>query len=403
MAQQLLSDVTVLDLTWHISGPYCTKLMADYGAEVIKVERPGEGDPARRMGPFLGDDPHPEKSGLFLHLNTNKKGITLNLKSEWGKESIKRLVAKADILVESFTPGVMERLGLGYEVLEQVNPRLVVTSISNFGQTGPYRLFKASELIHNGMGGDMYSCGLPEREPLKLGSNVVQYQSGTMAAAATMIAFYAARYQGVGQQVDISIMETQLGTIDRRAPQLLAYQYVGEVTPRNDPRRRMMYPYGIFPCQDGYVDLVGGVLFWGRVVKAMGLDPEEMARFGNPLGQYNEELREEFYNNYWWPWILDKTKEEVLAATQGAKLYSAPLNTAEDLVNDPHWRERGYFVEIDHPAAGRLTYTGAPVRSPSWQIRRPAPLLGEHNEEVYTKILGCSKADLVRLAERGAI
>jgi len=227
--EQALSDVKVLDLTWHISGPYCTKLFADYGADVIKVERPGEGDPARGTGPFFQDDPHPEKSGLFLHLNTNKKSITLNLKSETGKRILKELVKDVDILVESFSPRVMPSLGLDYEVLEKVNPNLVMTSISNFGQTGPYQDFKMSELILSGMGGDMYSCGLPDREPVKMGANIVQYQVGTMAATATVFAFYAARYQGVGQHVDVSMMETQLGTIDRRAPELLAYQYVGEV------------------------------------------------------------------------------------------------------------------------------------------------------------------------------
>ena len=138
MPEQALSDVKVLDLTWYIAGPYCTKLLADYGADVIKVERPGAGDPARSMGPFLGDDPHPEKSGLFLHLNTNKRGITLNLKSQACKRIFKELVKDVDILVESFSPRVMPSLGLGYEELEKLNPRLVMTSISNFGQTGPY-------------------------------------------------------------------------------------------------------------------------------------------------------------------------------------------------------------------------------------------------------------------------
>ncbi|RLC69697.1 MAG: hypothetical protein DRI26_08580 [Chloroflexi bacterium] len=203
MAQQVLSDVKVLDLTWYIAGPYCTKLLADYGADVIKVERPGEGDPARKMGPFFQDDPHPEKSGLFLHLNTNKKSITLNLKSDWGRRIIKELVKGVDILVESFRPGVMARLRLDYETLEKINPKLVMTSISNFGQTGPYRDFKASEIIIYGMGGAMNQTGLTEREPLKKGLNVIQYQGGTMAAIATMMALLLAD-EGIGQHVDVS-------------------------------------------------------------------------------------------------------------------------------------------------------------------------------------------------------
>ena len=161
--EQPLSDVRVLDLTWYITGPYCTKLLADYGADVIKVEPPGGGDPARRLGPFLNDDPHPEKSGLFLHLNTNKRGITLNIECETGKRIFKELVKKADILVESFPPRVMPSLGLGYETLEKINPMLVMTSITDFGQTGPYRDFKGSELIYQGLGGPMYTTGTPDR------------------------------------------------------------------------------------------------------------------------------------------------------------------------------------------------------------------------------------------------
>ena len=216
MPEQALSDVKVLDLTWHIAGPYCTKLLAGYGAEVIKVERPGEGDPTRRMGPFFKDDPHPEKSGLFLHLNTNKKGITLNLKSATGKKILKALVSDADILVESFSPRVMPSLGLDYQTLEQINPKLVMVSISNFGQSGPYRDFKASEIVEYAMGGEMYSTGTAGREPLKLGGNVTQYQAGTVAAVATMGALYSAECQEVGQHVDVSIMETQAGSTDRR-------------------------------------------------------------------------------------------------------------------------------------------------------------------------------------------
>ena len=208
MPEQALSDVKVLDLTWHIAGPYCTKLLADYGAEVIKVEKPEEGDPTRRMAPFFKDDPHPEKSGLFLHLNTNKKGITLDLKSATGKKIIKELVSKVDILVESFSPRVMPSLGLDYQTLEQINPKLVMVSISNFGQSGPYRDFKASEIVEYAMGGEMYSTGIADREPLKLGGNVTQYQAGTVAAVATVGALYAAEFQGTGQHVDVSIMET---------------------------------------------------------------------------------------------------------------------------------------------------------------------------------------------------
>jgi len=162
--EQALSDVRVLDLTHYVAGPYCTKLLADYGAEVVKIEKPGEGDGARRMGPFLGDGPHPEKSGLFLHLNTSKKGITLNLKTRTGIEIFKKLVKDVDILVENFEPRVMTSLGMDYETLADINPRLVMTSISNFGQTGPYRDYKATELVISAMGPHMFFEGEHNRE-----------------------------------------------------------------------------------------------------------------------------------------------------------------------------------------------------------------------------------------------
>ena len=160
MPELALEDVKVLDLTQHVAGPYCAKLLADYGADVIKVERPGVGDPARGMGPFPGDVPHRERSGIFLHLNTNKRGITLDLKTQAGVNVVKELVAGVDILVENFRPGTMERFGLGYDVLHEVKPSLVMTSISNFGQTGPYRDFRSAEIMVYGMGGEMYSTGL---------------------------------------------------------------------------------------------------------------------------------------------------------------------------------------------------------------------------------------------------
>src|SRR3990170_1796852 len=184
MAIGALDGITVLDLGTDIPGPYCAKMLADYGAEVIKIEDPAGGDPARRAGPFPGDIPHLEKSGLFLHLNTNKRSITLNLKSATGRRIFLELVRDADVVVESFRPGVMASFGLDYPALKEVNPRLVMASISNFGQVGPYRDFKASELVLSGMGKDQYHNGIDGRQPLKLGGNAALHQAGYLAALA---------------------------------------------------------------------------------------------------------------------------------------------------------------------------------------------------------------------------
>jgi crotonobetainyl-CoA:carnitine CoA-transferase CaiB-like acyl-CoA transferase len=401
MAEQALADVKVLDLSWHIAGPYCTKLLADYGADVIKVERPGAGDPARRMGPFFGDDPHLEKSGLFLYLNANKRGITLNLQSEAGRRIIRGLVAEVDILVESFSPRVMPGLGLGFEDLEKINPRLVMTSISNFGQTGPYRDFKASEVILYGMGGNMCSTGLGEAEPVKKGGNLVQYGGGTMAAVATMIALYGAETQEGGNHVDISLMEVQMGSIERRMSELLAYQYNNELTPRSDIAGLLQYPFGVFPCKDGYVDVAAGFLWIDRLERVLGMPL--MERFGG-TNQFDLERREEFFSQVWYPWAMERTKKEIVAECQKGRVLSAPVNTAADLLEEEQLRGRGFWVEIDHPVVGKLTYPGGSIKSDELPRSpgRPAPLLGQHNSEVYGR-MGYSVAESTKMRELGVI
>jgi crotonobetainyl-CoA:carnitine CoA-transferase CaiB-like acyl-CoA transferase len=401
---RVLSDVKVLDLTWDIAGPYCTKLLADYGADVIKVERPGGGDPARRMRPFLNDDPHPEKSGLFLHLNTNKRGITLNLKSESGKRIFKELVKKVDILVESFRPKVMPSLGLDYEILKEINSRVVMTSISSFGQTGPYCDFKGSELILQGFGGYMYLMGTSDREPSKKAGNVIQYQVGLTAALATMVALYGAQTRGYGDHVDVNGIREELTSVDGKIYMISGYQYTGHLPGRKPPSYST-----IRPCKDGYVFLVGvgavtGALFFPGLAKMLELTPEQIKEWGrreilnDPLKAW--EFEEEFLT----PWLLERTMKQIVEAAQASGVMSTPCNTPESLLSDPHFRERGYWAEIDHPVTGRLTYTGAPFRMSEggWQIRRPAPLLGQHNEEIYSE-LGYSKEDLVQLKQTGVI
>jgi crotonobetainyl-CoA:carnitine CoA-transferase CaiB-like acyl-CoA transferase len=402
VVDQALSDVKVLDMSWYVAGPYCTKLLADYGAEVIKVERPFEGDPARCMGPFPGDSPHPEKSGLFLHLNTNKRGITLNLKSDPGRRVIKELVRESNILVENFRPGVMSGLGLGYENLSKINPKLVMTSISNFGQTGPYRDFRATDIVEYALGGPMFSTGIPEQEPLKLYNNVIQFQAGACAAVATMTSLFGAEMRGEGEWVDISIMETQAAGIDRTPTFRIAYQYTGEVNGRLPTTQG--FATGAFPCKDGYVTIMGGAI-WFHKLAAMLEMPELLQHpvYANLLEQSKPEVAEEFLTILL-PWLLERTKGEIWEAAQAQAMLSSPIYTTEDLLNDPHYNERGFWVDIDHPLAGTVTYPGAPFKMSGtpWQIKIPAPLLGEHNEEVLG-VLGYTKEDLVRLRQQKII
>ena len=395
-----LSDLRVLDFTHYIAGPYATKLLADYGADVLKVERPGSGDGARRIGPFPDDAPHPEKSGMFLHLNTNKRSITLNLKSRQARDVVMRLVKEVDVVVESFRPGQMAKFGLDYNALRAVNPQIVMTSISNFGQTGPYRDFRASDIIIYGMGGEMYSTGLEDREPLRMGENVVLYQAGAIAATATMGAVFA----DGSQHVDVSLMETQIGTIDRRMSMLLAYQYNGEISKRSATATAGGYPNGVFICLDGYVQIAGGRNYFERVVAMMGA-PDELLdeRWYTPEAQYDPELEDEF-NIYFIPWCLERTKLEIWHAAQEAGVLSAPINAASDLAADANFQERGAFAEFDHPAAGRLLYPGRPfiMNESPWSVRRPAPLLGQHTDEVLGA-LGYSESDIAAFRAQGVI
>ncbi|MSQ41121.1 MAG: CoA transferase [Dehalococcoidia bacterium] len=384
---QPLSDLRVIDLTQGIAGPYCTKLLADFGADVIKIERPGHGDWARALGPFPGDVPHHEKSGLFLLLNTNKRSVALDLAAAQGVEMVKALVRGADILVESFRPGVMERLGLGYEVLSKLNPNLVMTSLSNFGQTGPYRDYLASELTLFAMGGPMCTEGLAERYPLKLGGNHVQFQAGNVGAMASLLAWHGHKYQGLeGQWVDVSIFETQMASINSRLSSLVRYAYTQERGRRRGPIGGAGYPQGYYPTQDGYVQVQGGGYRWPNTVSLLGM-PELLndPRYGSTQGQRSPEGKEEFEATYWLPWLLERTKLQAVQECQAHGVFAGAINTFEEVVgHSPQLDSRDYFVEINHPVAGRFKYPGSPMYSPQgwWRIRRPAPLLGEHTQEV---------------------
>ena len=383
----VLNGIRILDLTHGIAGPYCTKLLADYGADVIKIERPGSGDYARTMGPFPDDTPHPEKSGLFLFLNTNKRGITLDLKSSDGIHAFKELVSETDIVVESFRPGVMESLGFGYDTLIKINPNIIMTSISNFGQTGPYKDYKASELILFAMGGKLGSSGLPDRYPVKAGGNHVQYQAGNNAAMATLFAWYGKQYGEIGgQHVDVSIFETQMASINGRLGSLVQYQYNGGLSKRTQPGSRG-YPMGYYKCKDGYVQVNGGgVRGWPLTVKMLGLPSlENDPRFAPPDGQLNPGSKEEFERTIWKPWLMERTANQVMEECQKYEIFAVAVSTVDQVMNNnPQFDFRGFFVDIDHPQAGKLRYPGAPIYNNNgwWQPLKPAPLLGEHNQAI---------------------
>lgn len=376
-----LSGIRVVELGSGISPSYCCKMLADYGADVIKLEPP-EGDPVRRYGPFPGGEPHPEKSGLFLHLNTNKRGVTLDLDSAAGGEALGRLAAWADAIVENLPPGRLASLGFSYEELHAINPRLVLTSITPFGQDGPYRDWPATEMVLFAMSGRMFGHGHQEREPLRYAPDIVWFQAGTTAAAATISALWAAHGQGSGAWIDLSIQEAMAGNVDSR---LVMASYSGTSGGRS--YRATEYPRGAYPCQDGFVLFGAGTdRYFRRVCRAIGrLDLLDDPRWATPGARPAH--RDEWEAAYL-DWAVDRTRRVIFEACQSEGVLCAPILTADEVLQDPQYIYRRYFQTTSHPVAGDLTVPGPPFKLPEagWSLRRPAPLLGQHNEEVFREL-----------------
>ena len=504
-----LSDLRVLEFADFISGPFCAKLMADLGAEVIKIEAPSSGDSARQTGPFPGDIPHPERSGLFLYLNTNKRSITLDPGTSNGAGIFKELVKTADILVENMPPSTMEGLGLDYESLSQINPGLIMTSVTPFGQTGPYSHRKANDLICTQMSGLAYHTPFggvdsPEKPPLKPGGRQSDFIAGSTAAAATMFAVIARKTLGVGQHLDVSQHESIASFLRHQVP-YYTYEPEGEAYLRLFDSSARIWP--VLPCRDGYVinrcreesqwrallELVAGD-GWEKDKRFEGLFDGEfdiltflsggvetirpmvvewtMQRTGEeaaataqsrgipiifPRGFFgfgylpcNDGYvvcgcREEYQwrdfiglvvGDGWeedqrfkgllggdfdiavflaeagpvlWPvileWAKSRTRGEIMVAAQSRGIPIVPCNSTEDLFGSPHFEERQFLVEIDHPETGKLRYPGAPyhLSETPWRVDRPAPILGRHNQEILGGRLGYSKEELASMRASGII
>jgi crotonobetainyl-CoA:carnitine CoA-transferase CaiB-like acyl-CoA transferase len=402
MQKGALSGVRVLEFGNLVSAPYCGKLMADLGAEVIKVEEPKTGDEARRRAPFANDIPGTERSGLFSYLNTNKLSLTLDTGTDTGKRMFKELAKQTDILVENRPPKLMKDLGFGYEALEKNNPMLVMTSITPFGQNGPYRDYKAYELNHYNSGGAGFISTITIEEqvmpPVKAGARLAQFMAGAEGAVAGMCALIA-REQIGGQHVDVSIQECLAGQIESK---ILHWTFRKEVMGgRTNP---FMMPLTPLPCKDGWVFLqcveerqfenlveIMGNPDWAK--EPIFKDRFTRARFKDALVILLSEWSEQY------------TKEEILKIGRAGRVPIAPAYSAADIFNSEHLKERDYFVEIDHPEIGKAKYPGAPYRfsETPWEIKKRAPLLGEHNEEILCNRLGCSREDLVRMAQAGVI
>jgi CoA:oxalate CoA-transferase len=394
MKEKALQDIKVLDLSQHISGPYCTKLLAAFGAEVLKVEPPEQGDRARHIGPFLDDRPNPETSAPFLYLNTGKKSITLNPEKPEGVDLLKRLIKDMDVLVENFRPGYLASLGFSYENLQALQPGLIMTSITDFGQNGPYRDFKGGRLVGNALSGYMFVNGDPDREPLAGGGEQPAYQGGLHAYTGTMAALINRQINGQGRFIDISIMECLASlhqfTVNR-------YVYSGKIQKRAGNRYLWSHPITLYPCKDGQVSISASTEDQAERLLLL-LEKSyllEDPRFGTGFQRlaYAEEFDEEVR-----PWFLQRTKKEIVEICQEWRVPAASVNDVSDLLKEEQYKARDFWLELDHPEAGVLPYAGPPFKmseTPAGYQR--APLLGEHNEEIYMNRLGLTRMEMDRL------
>ncbi len=421
-----LDDVRVLDLAGEI-GQYCTKLLADLGADVIKIEPP-EGDPVRDLPPFYHDEPSPEKSLYWLNLNTNKRSVTLSIADAEGRKLFEKLVATADVVVESFEPGYLDSLGLGYEGLTKIMPEIILTSVTGFGQTGPHAHYKAPDIVGVAMGGIMWLAGDPQDPP-----NVPPWRQGYIsasiqAAAGTMMAIYHRDVQGEGQHVDVSMQEA-LSIAQETAMQ--TWDMLEGLRNRN--AHRGIIPInvpgvGAYECKDGHVfGFVGapGGAPWSDLLqwmieeeKADDLAEEPYFEFCNnlnlrfltelfqdtsTLGQKIQMLNhvDEVLRRF----VAGKGKWEMYEGAQRKRLLFGIVSTPEDIANNPQLQHRRWLTPIEHPELqDTLQYPGPPYRlsETPWAIRRRPPLLGEHNSEIYSD-LGVKEDELERLHTAGVI
>ena len=380
---QGLEGIKILELGELVSASYASKIMADLGADVIKVEEPG-GDLARQRGPFPDGVADPEKSGLFLSLNTNKRGITLDLAHE--PDRLAELVAWADIVVHNYPAAQMAERGISYQAFQQLNPQLVMCSITPFGLTGPYKDYKAYELnVSQGGGWGWLGPGasdFPELPPLKAAGHQCDFQGGVSGAMASLAAYHRALETGCGEHIDLSTQAFIAAFLEQN---FIYHTYCDRIASRLG--KRLLYPWGIYECKDGLIFIVAVEEDqWERIVELMG-NPEwaswEIFKDGMERSKNQDVLK-----MYMDEWVKEWKVEDLWHAAQSRRICFAPVFTMEQMKNQAHLQSRNLFVDVTHPKAGTVTQLGQPyqLREPWWQVRRPAPLLGEHTDEVLSSL-----------------
>jgi formyl-CoA transferase len=392
-----LDGIKVLDLTRVLAGPFATMMLADMGAEVIKIEIPGRGDDSRQFGPFKNGE-----SSYYINLNRNKKGITLNLKSEKGKKIFLELVKQADVVMENYRPGTMEKLGLGYEDLKKVNPGLVYGCVSGFGHYGPYKDRAGYDIIGQAMGGLMSTTGWPDGEPTRTGTAMGDVLAGLSVTIGVLSALRYRDVTGIGQKVDVSLVDSVVASLE-----IINQIYLvdGKIPQRIGNRYESVYPYDSFRAKDGSLVIgCGNDKLWNKLCGIMGtpeLATDERYDKNPKRVAKHKEVKEIVEK-----WTLTKNVDELIDIMLRAGIPCAPINNIEQVVKDPHIAgAREMFVEIEHPKAGNMKITGSHIKlyetKPS--VKTPAPLLGEHNDDILKKYLGYDDEEIKALKEKNVI
>lgn len=392
-----LEGTRVLDLTRVLAGPFATMMMADMGAEVIKIEMPGIGDDSRAFGPYINGE-----SAYYMNLNRNKKGVTLNLKKPEGKEIFLEMLKKSDVVVENYRPGTMEKLGLGYDTLKEVNPGIIYAAVSGFGHYGPYMERPGYDIIGQAMGGLMSTTGWPGGEPTRTGTAMGDVLGGLSVTIGILAALKNRDFTGKGQKVDVALVDSVVASMEIITQIYLAE---GRLPERIGNRYESVYPYDSFKAKDGSLVIgAGNEKLYKLLCEVMGmpqLATDERFDTIPKRKQRHVELKAIIEE-----WCADKNVDELVEMLLAAGVPAAPIYNLAQVVKDPHIaKAREMFVDVKHPKAGNTTLTGCHIKlydtKPS--IRKPAPLLGEHNQEVYSELLGIDKERLEQLKEKGVI